>query len=347
MFRGKRYSKEERIFSFQHRLLSYQNFCSVWSINFQTAPPSDRFRKRLQKKFSVSGSIADLPRCGRPRTARTEQNIFATAIYFSERFYEKKVDLSNERPTKKMAADNIGISSTSIQRILKLDVKWRSLFPRRVQSLNNKDIENRKLYGQQMQEILRHNPDFLDLIVWTDEALFKLNGQVRTNLLRYWSDGSVKKVYPKKNKRQGTMVTIGIWRFGIIGPFFFDDLPKIHADSSCRKSKTEKIDHKKYLQMLKTCYLPEIEAQLPLDDKNVKSNLWFQLDGASIHTAKPVETFLNKTFRSRWIGNKGPIRWPPNSPDLTPLGLSSNFIICIDCCTIVFYRFQLMGSIAF
>jgi hypothetical protein len=32
-----------------------------------------------------------------------------------------------------------------------------------------------------------------------------------------------------------------------------------------------------------------------------------------------VRRSLNATFQDRWIGRGGPIRWPPRSPDLTPL----------------------------
>lgn len=35
--------------------------------------------------------------------------------------------------------------------------------------------------------------------------------------------------------------------------------------------------------------------------------------------AAPVHTFLNKTFPNRWIGRRGPIEWPQQSPDLSPL----------------------------
>ena len=73
------------------------------------------------------------------------------------------------------------------------------------------------------------------------------------------------------------MLSIGIWRFGLIGPFFFDDLPidDTVKDSSSCKGKKRGIDHNKYLQLLKLRYLPEIEEQLPLDDVNVKITFGF------------------------------------------------------------------------
>jgi hypothetical protein len=34
---------------------------------------------------------------------------------------------------------------------------------------------------------------------------------------------------------------------------------------------------------------------------------------------RQVTAFLNQRFENRWIGRRGPIPWPPRSPDLTPL----------------------------
>jgi hypothetical protein len=28
--------------------------------------------------------------------------------------------------------------------------------------------------------------------------------------------------------------------------------------------------------------------------------------------------YLDRTFPGRWVGRRGPIQWPPHSPDLTP-----------------------------
>ena len=279
-------------------------------------PPSKKFRKRLEKKFSVAGTIADLPRSGRPRSARTEANIFTTALFFSERFHETSVDLSSHKPSLNDAADFINVSATSVHRILKQDVKWRSLLPHRAQFLSWEHVQAREEFAGFMLGKLHREPFILDMILWTDEALFKLNGQVRTNLIRYWGDDSVKKIYQKRNIRTSVMVSLGVWRYGIIGPFFFDDLPKAPSEK-----KKNTVDHNKFLLMMKNCYMPEINSQFPMWDPDVKKNFWFMLDGASIHTAKPVRKFLNETFPRRWIGNNGCIKWPANSPDLTPLGI--------------------------
>ncbi|GBM62951.1 hypothetical protein AVEN_160231-1 [Araneus ventricosus] len=42
-------------------------------------------------------------------------------------------------------------------------------------------------------------------------------------------------------------------------------------------------------------------------------------DGAPAHFNIDVRNYLNATFRARWIGNDGPVSWPPRSPDLSSL----------------------------
>lgn len=56
---------------------------------------------------------------------------------------------------------------------------------------------------------------------------------------------------------------------------------------------------------------------LPL---NVRQDMYFQLDGASIYNSRIVRQWLNQKFPMRWIGRNSPFEpWPPRSPDITPL----------------------------
>jgi hypothetical protein len=47
-------------------------------------------------------------------------------------------------------------------------------------------------------------------------------------------------------------------------------------------------------------------------------NIVFQQDGAPAHYARIVTDWLDENIPV-WIGRGGDIRWPPRSPDLTPL----------------------------
>ncbi|GFV41176.1 putative transposable element [Trichonephila clavipes] len=49
------------------------------------------------------------------------------------------------------------------------------------------------------------------------------------------------------------------------------------------------------------------------------TELWFQQDGATCHTARATIDLLKDTFGDRLISRFGPVNWPPRSCDLTPL----------------------------
>ena len=45
---------------------------------------------------------------------------------------------------------------------------------------------------------------------------------------------------------------------------------------------------------------------------------YFQQDDAPSFYDLTVRAYLDHTFPGQWIGRTGPLRWPPQSPDLTP-----------------------------
>ncbi|GFV76136.1 histone-lysine N-methyltransferase SETMAR [Trichonephila clavipes] len=55
------------------------------------------------------------------------------------------------------------------------------------------------------------------------------------------------------------------------------------------------------------------------DEGHNVTELWFQQDGATCHTARAPIDLLKDTFGDRLISRFGPVNWPPRSCDLTPL----------------------------
>lgn len=47
--------------------------------------------------------------------------------------------------------------------------------------------------------------------------------------------------------------------------------------------------------------------------------MYYMHDGAPAHYSVEIRTFLDEHYNGRWIGRRGPISWPPRSPDLNPL----------------------------
>lgn len=62
--------------------------------------------------------------------------------------------------------------------------------------------------------------------------------------------------------------------------------------------------------------LPNLMDDIPLE---VRQNSWFQMDGCPVHSSRSVRQWLMRNYENRWIGRYGPVRWPPRSPDLTPM----------------------------
>ncbi|GFY24891.1 uncharacterized protein TNCV_2690821 [Trichonephila clavipes] len=63
---------------------------------------------------------------------------------------------------------------------------------------------------------------------------------------------------------------------------------------------------------------PQVYVETPLHPEKL-TELWFQKDGATCHTARATIDLLKDTFGDRLISRFGPVNWPPRSCDLTPL----------------------------
>jgi hypothetical protein len=70
-----------------------------------------------------------------------------------------------------------------------------------------------------------------------------------------------------------------------------------------------------YLQFLREEF-PVMLEDVPL---TVRQKMWFQRDGALAHYSLHVRQFLTESYPQRWIGQGGPVAWPPRPPDLNPL----------------------------
>jgi len=84
--------------------------------------------------------------------------------------------------------------------------------------------------------------------------------------------------------------------YGIIGPFFF----------------TSTVTGENYVEMLQDYFQSSVPDWLDLND------FWYQHDGSPAHYSRIAREYLEEIFPGRWIGRRGPVEWPPRSPDLSP-----------------------------
>lgn len=74
----------------------------------------------------------------------------------------------------------------------------------------------------------------------------------------------------------------------------------------------------KHITMLNEVLAPYLDNMPPA----TLQHFWFQQHGTPPHFALTVRQWLNARIPGKWINYHGPIRWPPWSPDLSPLGSS-------------------------
>ncbi|CAF3181292.1 unnamed protein product [Rotaria sp. Silwood2] len=253
-----------------------------------TKIPTRQTIYQLAKKFDETGSVEDAPRSGRPRTVRTEENMERVSETF----------LLNPQTSKKRASIDLGISRRSLGRLMQ-DLNLKLYKPRLLQALNEDDPDRRTEFCEWVLDSFEEDPTLLDRILWTDEAIFKVNGRVNRHNCVYWSDTNPHLVIEQELNVPQVVVWGGIWSNGVVGPYFFEG----------------NVTSQKYFQMLKDNIIPQLE-----EHSSFQTMIW-QQDGAPPHYGQIVRDYLDDTFL-HWIGRRGTIEWPPRSPDLTPCDFS-------------------------
>ena len=249
-----------------------------------SVPPSRQTMHNLAKKFHSTGSVLDCNRSGRPRTGRSEENVELVQATFAR----------SPRKSQRRASSELVISRSSVQRIMK-ELKLRNWRPHLHQQLNEDDPDRRAEFCEWFVNICDEDENFQDIILWTDEAQFKLSGEVNKHNCVYYSTDNPHLLMQKPLNDPGVMVWGGISSFGVFGPVFFDN--HVNGDN--------------YLEIIRDIIVPQLQQSHDLDDV-----VWMQ-DGAPAHYATSVRNFLDEKFTT-WIGRRGRVEWPPRSPDLTP-----------------------------
>jgi transposase len=253
---------------------------------FDVPPPCRQTVRDLYDKFHRTGSVADKPRSGRPVTSTGADQMEMVS----------NIIRRNENTSVSRLSIQTGIEGRSVRRILrKLDLRpWR---PTQVQALGDDDYDRRMEFCATWLTKLEENAELSDLVLWSDESVFKLNGNVNRHNCVYWSERNPHVLMEQQHQAPGVCVWAGMWSGGIIGPYFFESTVTAEA----------------YREMLVDFLLPRM-LSLPR-----ATEMWFMQDGASSHYATIARNVLDAHFPGRWIGRRGTIEWPPRSCDLTPL----------------------------
>ena len=154
--------------------------------------------------------------------------------------------------------------------------------------------------------------DFVGNIWWTDEAKFCIHGSVNSHNATHWGSSRPDPQQTPPQNSPKLNVWVAICQHGFIGPFFFKD----HQSGA-----TVNVDGARYLEMLKSFFIPELfnfYTQHDLDP----SEFWMMQDGARCHTTRNAQVnvidYIGLQFGQRTLGERLGEHWPARSPDLTP-----------------------------
>lgn len=247
--------------------------------------------QRTIARFNLSGSVKDLPRSGRPVTATNPEKQLDVALSVTEHRHSTVRKLNQQH--------DISVGST--HNILKKKLKFHPYKIKLVHELLEDDSDRRLQFCELMMAQIDADGNFLNRILFSDEATFELTGNVNRHNFRFWSDNNPRWMSDTRSTQypQKLNVWAGIINNRIVGPFFIDG----------------NLTAVKYEDMLRNRIIPAIQAIVGDDFHQT----WFQQDGAAPHYGRDVRAYLNTVFPARWIGRRGAIEWPARSPDLTPL----------------------------
>ena len=177
--------------------------------------PTRRTIYAIHRKFMETGSVVDAQRSGRPRSGCSEENI---------RVLEEAYAL-NQGKSIRRAAVELEISRSSIQRMLRKDIK---AFPYKLQTVHKLEEDNDHRV-EMCKTLLNHyenDPSILDNIWFSDEAVFHLSRRVNRHNTRIWGTENPKVIAEKERDSPKLFVWCAISARGIIGPYFFVMMPE-------------------------------------------------------------------------------------------------------------------------
>lgn len=254
--------------------------------------PSRTAIVNLITKFEQSGQVINVKMPVRRRRVRSAENIAAVAESIAE----------DPRLSIPRRSQQLGISQTSLQRILHKDLLLHPYKMQLTQELKPRDHGLRRTFVNWVLEMQTIDPDFFRKIILSDEAHFHLDGYVNKQNCRIWGSENPRTIVEKSLHPKRVTVWCGFWVGGVIGPYFFEN----------DEGATITVNSERYRRML-------IEFLWPILNGMDIEQLYFQQDGATSHTSHETIRLLREKFPGRVISRNGDINWPPRSCDLTPL----------------------------
>lgn len=249
--------------------------------------PSAKAIKAVVQRFEDTCSVQDRARSGRPKVARSAENIALV---------EESIVQTPTKSVRRLSSDT-GLSRESVRLILVKDLHLKPYKRRIYHELKDVDYPRRVEFCRDLLNVINENPDILSAIMFSDESMFSLDPSTVGYNRHYWSsdDPHFHSEHPLQAPR--VIVWCALSSSTIIGPYFFDG--SVIGES--------------YLRMLRKYFVPALRRKGSLHDTI------FQQDGAAPHTSTENLAWLQNRFPDRLLSYRTPRIWPPRSPDLSPL----------------------------
>lgn len=258
--------------------------CRMFNERYPELPVSTAKRfSKLQLLFRGAGQINR----NKPVTENEDNEVNVLAYFYAHR-----------HTSIRSAASDLGLTYWAVRSLLKKH-KMHAFSLKPVQHLLPEDFLRRTVFCEEMLTKYQDDDRFLRKIIWSDESRFDQEGIFNRHNLHYWATENPHFTRPRNFQQRFSVNVFCMLKDNRLSYVLYDG----------------NLNSERYLHILRTT-VQEFIDDLPLNDLR---DCWYQLDGAPAHCGAEIENFLNNAFEDRWIGRFGPWRWPPRSPDLTPL----------------------------
>ena len=208
---------------------------------------------------------------------------------------EESVSQSKQISLAEISQGN-NISISTAWRILRKRLNWYPYKPHAVVPLSLAHKAARKTF---CKCLLEQPEGFEENVIWSDEKWFMLKQSPNKQNERFW--------YPfdPEIEREGRVqggLNVMAWAGLVNGKViihWFDANVSVNGET--------------YLEMLKSVVWPKVGRAV------TSRQIWFQQDGASVHTTLQAGAWLQQRFGQRVISRHTDHPWPAKSPDLSPL----------------------------
>lgn len=283
------YSAEERLNLYQCYIQNNKSIALTIRAYRQKYPerriPERSIFGRIERDLEQHG-VLKYGKRNKPKNILDDETQLNICLYFEE-FTENSI---------RDAEKDLNIARTDIHRTLEIN-NYRAFKFAKLQHLEPNDHILRLEYCNLMMNRHFRDPNFFNKICWTDEAVFTTSGIFNRKNSHYWSQENKNNFKTIQHQgRRSVHCWCAIYRNQIIGPLFLDN----HLNGAG------------YLELLTNNIRPLLEV-----NGNI-NNIIYQMDGAPCHSTIQVINYLNENY-AEVVGRNGNIRWPPRSPDLTPL----------------------------